>query len=721
LGNGGGMNRSRREFLKMASLLAAGGPVAQLLGDQVKRVAPASALGGGHHALASADARNALRTTRSTPGLLFDESDLPRIRANVAHPRFAAFWKNFASSEHADDFDFLEHRVRLNHHNDDMNRVRLLFEHAAFIYAVNGDAKELALAKLAMRRLLDFPRWDMFLEGGKTPMGLLRAAETSIALSFGLDWLGASLSEAERAEVERNIAEKGAPACYTALYGMRYPDRVKGWTYDPADEGAVKAKSLKRWPLILNSTNLKTVPAAGLGIAACRLHGRHPLAATWLEMARSSMAAFATMYGSDGCYDEGVSYWVPTTLDMAVFAEVLWRTLGIDDRGLINYPGTIQYALTMTLPRFDGPRGPVLKSTGMGELPPIPGRYDIVDFGDANGSVEISLAAWVGRNHSDPVAQYLAQQVAEAKYHYGLIWYDDSAKFALPARAQLDHRMLNDLVVSRSGWAPADGVVALRSGGPANHEHADRNSVIFKAHGDRLLHDPFRADYSPAMPRWVLRLTTAHTAVLINGQGHQYHDGHEGTNPSWAFARVTAFRTGHGWMSVTSDATDAYQLVNPNVKRVDRTLVFLKPDVLLFLDRVNLGGVPATVQARFQVFNEDGRGSCAVAGETFQIDRPFASLRARVAASRSFKIGPGRIAIAAEEGIFPFVEVATTEGLEHIILTVCTAAPAGAEHGEITLSQKDGIWRAQGLHLSRRIDLTLGAWVEAAPVVTVHA
>ena len=697
------MNRSRREFLKTASLLAAAG--------LVERVVP--------NALASAESNSALGTTRSTVGLLFDERDLPRIRANVRHPRFAAFWKTFASDDHADDFDFLEHRVHLNRHSDDMNRVRLLFERAAFVYAVNGDPRQLALAKLAMRRLLDYPKWDMFLEGGKTPMGLLRAAEASIALSFGIDWLGASLSDAERAEIERNIAEKGAPACYTALYGMRYPDRVKGWTYDPDEEGAVKAKSLNRWPLILNSTNLKTVPAAGLGIAACRLYGRHPLAETWLEMARSSMHAFATMYGSDGCYDEGVSYWVPTTLDMAVFAEVLWRTLGIDDRGIVNYPGTIRYALTMTLPRFDGPPGPVLKSKNMGELPPIPGRYDIVDFGDANGSVEISLAAWVGRNYADPVSQYLAQDVGEAKYHYGLIWYDASAKSALPAPALLDHRMLNDLVVSRSGWAPGDGVVALRSGGPANHEHADRNSVIFKAHGDRLLHDPFRADYSPAMDRWVLRLTTAHTAVLIDGQGHQYHDGHEGTNPSAAFARVTAFRTGDGWMSVSSDATDAYQLVNPDVKRVDRTLVFLKPDVLLFLDRVNLGAVPATVQARFQVFNDDGRGGCSIDGATFRIDRPFASLQARVAASREFTIAAGRIDISADEGIFPFAQIATTSGREHIILTACTAAPAGEAHGEIALSQKDGVWRARGSHRDRPIDVSFGAWVEDAPVVTV--
>ena len=137
-------------------------------------------------------------------------------------------------------------------------------------------------------------------------------------------------------------------------------------------------------------------------------------------------------------------------------------------------------------------------------------------------------------------------------------------------------------MISRTGWTAQDSVLALRSGGPGNHEHADRNSVIFKAYGERLLHDPFRAAYMVQNPRWRLRLTEAHTAVLINGQGHQYHDGSEGTNASWAFARVIDYRTGPGWMVVTSDATDAYQLVNAQVTRVHRTLVYLKPDVVIF-------------------------------------------------------------------------------------------------------------------------------------------
>ncbi len=182
---------------------------------------------------------------------------------------------------------------------------------------------------------------------------------------------------------------------------------------------------------------------------------------------------------------------------------------------------------------------------GVQGVPPteVPPRDDIVNFGDANVPVEISVAAWVARTHGDPVAQMVARDIGQVNSNYGLIWYESEAKFAPPEPALLDDRMANDRVVSRSGWTAADGVVALRSGGPANHEHADRNSVIFKAHGDRLLNDPFKAAYQWTLPRWKLRLTGSHTAVLIDGKGHEYNDGHEGTNASLAFAHVTAFQS----------------------------------------------------------------------------------------------------------------------------------------------------------------------------------
>jgi hypothetical protein len=273
----------------------------------------------------------------------------------------------------------------------------------------------------------------------------------------------------------------------------------------------------------------------------------------------------------------------------------------------------------------------------------------------------------------------------------------------------LDVRFTNDWVVSRTGWTAPDTVVAFRSGGPSNHEHADRNSVIFKAHGERLFHDPLKAGYDPKGVRWLLRQTEAHTAVLIDGRGHQYHDGREGTNSSWAQARITHHATGAGWMVATSDGTEAYQLVNDAVRRVERTVVFVKPDILLLFDRVSLDPAKAAaVQLRFQVNNEDGHGQSTAEGTAFRIRRPHASLLATVHSPAALTVRTGQLALPPEEGNYPFVEVAAPAAAEHEVLTACVASPTGEAEGEpLSLQRLREGSRVTGRHRGRAVDVTL--------------
>ena len=225
----------------------------------------------------------------------------------------------------------------------------------------------------------------------------------------------------------------------------------------------------------------------------------------------------------------------------------------MDERSLINFPGTVRHALQMSMPTVGKPG-------------------DCVNFGDASVVGDTSVAAWVARKTRDGIAQYVATEVGEVRNHYGIIWFDPSVAPVKPGPKLCDVRFANDWVVSRTGWDLQSSVVAMRSGLPANHEHADRNSVVFKAYGERLLHDPFKAAYSYTMAHWRLRLTESHTAVLIDGKGHQYHDGKEGTNSSWAQASIIDYRADASHMVVTSDATEAYKLVEPDVRQVHRTL-----------------------------------------------------------------------------------------------------------------------------------------------------
>lgn len=659
-------------------------------------------------------------TTTARRGLLFDPADLDRIRANTRHPRFARFWAEQKAVDVAASEKFLREELSLTNHVLHLLKAQQILERAMFIHLVDRDAAQLALAKLALRRMLDFEEWDCFMEGDRQVLGMQRATEGTFALLLALDCLGDALTPAEVAEVEDHILRKGVPACHAAVYGMKYPDRVRGWGWNPRSEvDDFRYISLKRWPLILNSTNLKIIPTACLGIAACHFLGRRPEADGWLELARSSAKAFSTMYGSDGCYDEGVSYWGYTTLYLALFAEVLWRLHGVDDRQLINYPGSVRCALSLTMPTRDS--GSAVRDfihTKGWTMPMVKWEDDIVNHGDANGAVEVSVAAWVARTHGDPVAQHVVNEIGAVKFLYGLIWFDASLPSARPGPELDDVRMRNDIVISRTGWKAEDNLVALRSGGPGNHEHADRNSVIFKAHGERLFHDPYRAAYKVTQPRWLLRQTEAHTAVLIDGRGHQYHDGSEGTNASWAFAKVVDYATGPGWMRVGSDATDAYQLVDADITRVLRTLVYLKPDVLVILDQVE-AMKPVAVEARFIINYEDAAGQVSANGDTFSITRPFASLRARVAGTGSVTVDTGRLAMPVEDGEYPFARAVSAAASRHELLTVSTAAPTGGAQGDIELRRETDGWRIRGSHAAQSIDVRITPRAHAAPVVTI--
>jgi hypothetical protein len=186
--------------------------------------------------------------------------------------------------------------------------------------------------------------------------------------------------------------------------------------------------------------------------------------------------------------------------------------------------------------------------------------------------------------------------------------------------------------------------------------------------------------------------------VLIGGQGHQYHDGHEGTNASFAEAHVVEYRSDDRSMVVTSDATAAYALVNPDVTLVRRTLVFLKPDVLAVLDRVRLAKNPLPVQVRFQIDNSDGKGSVAAAGSAFTVSRPTVAAYAAVLGGGEVRVRCANLDIPADKGVFPYAEAESAPALDHLILTVCGASGAGGATGGATTT---GAANARSLRTSR--------------------
>ncbi len=636
------------------------------------------------------------------PGLLFGPGDIPRIRATLGRPEFAAFWKAARETGPADDERFLRSGIRLSNRVSDLARASQILMRSSFVHAVEPGAGQLGLARLALSRVMEFPRWDWILDRGGRTVGVMRAPTTCVAAILAHDWLGDGLGAAEREAIARRIGDDAGPACRRAVLGENTHDFAAGWTVDPAARD-VGPLDVSRWPEILDLTNLRIIATAGLAAAGCFLRGRHPDAEAWCDEGAASLRLFASRLPADGSFPEQIGYWSFTFTFYCLALEMLRRSRGTDERGVLDFPAMARFALASAAPTA--------------------GRtIDCINIGDCSGFASPPPLAWIGREFRDGTAQHLlsrpdAIHADEATSCLAAIWFDPGVPPRIAADAPLDRQAAPGLVISRSGWALDDSIVCLRSGGPCNHEHADRNSVIFMAHGERLLTDPLHASYWKSDPKWLLRLTEAHTAVLIDGRGHVYFDDNAGTHSSEASATLLDHRVGPDWMCATSDAADAYRRAGHPVLQVLRTIVFLKPEILLLLDQVTLDR-PAAVQARFQAYNDDGNGTVAAEADGFVISRPRSSLRARVASRSAVAVSAGRLSIPAAGGVYPFAEVASSRAPRHSILTVCTAASAGSGHGSIALASDAGGWDVRGSHGGRSVAVRIGESVDGgAPSV----
>ncbi|MFO1450338.1 MAG: heparinase II/III family protein [Opitutaceae bacterium] len=638
-------------------------------------------------------------------GLLFDEEDLPRIRAHLDRAEFAELKTWFHGVDFAADERFLRHELSLKNKIQHMSRAQGILCRSMFVHRLSPDPRHLALCRLALRRVLDYQPWDWLLEGPSLPVSVMRGAGTCVALALAAEWLAADLTPDEQEEITRRLAQDGAPPCARGIYGMDHPDRVAPWQLVPGEEG-LPPMDVTRWPYILRDTNLRIICTAGLICAAAHLQGRDKEVPAWVELARNSLVNYGREHiAADGSFGEGISYWNYTFVHYFLSLEVLRRRFSVDVSNAAPLQPMGRYAVEMTLPTVGQP-------------------LDCINLGDANVASGSVPFLWLAREYRDAGAQ---QASFTPKSHtltwtsfLGLIWYDPSVPARPYENLRLDHRYALGYIVSRTGFATQDNVLVFRSGDPVNHEHGDRNSLLFKAHGERLLNDPLKASYSPADPRWLLRQTEAHTSLLIGGRGHFYHDGRDGTCASPAKARLIDYRVLAAGMIACSDATQPYQLAGLPIRRVLRTVVYLKPDVVVVCDQVTLDGA-LPIEARFQAFNDDRLATLHAEGATFTLLRPHASLRGTAASSRPVRIATRQLALPEASGVFPYVSASLEASPQHLLLTALTAAPAGQPHGELTWSEDTTGWTLRGSHRTQQVHLHFDLTGDAPAVVTLRA
>lgn len=570
-------------------------------------------------------------------GLLFSESDLPRIRANAAHPVLAEFWEGY---------------------REPGSRVGMDFQRDALVYLVEGDPARLEPAIGGLMEMVRRERWHEFQDADGTPVGFLRCAARTANVALVYDWLHEKLTEAQRAEVAKAIAEKGCQPLYRALLGMRDPGTVKHWNFVPEVAATRTPIDMRRWPEILSKNNFRAVINGGLALGLFTVRD-DPRADAWEEMLADGILRFNALVKKDGSYDEAIAYINYAMKYQTLAMEVLERKRGIDTFDTANFMGMIDFVLAMYLPSHADPHGSV-------------------SFGDAGPSLESNTAFWVAAKARDGVAQYLGMHHA-AHYWTSLLFFDATV---FPQAPQGGFQLIEtdlDWIIARTGHGVEDMVLAMRSGGPMNHEHADRNALQFKAFGEVLWADPGKVTYDSASPEWVLRTSEGHNMVLIDGRGIQYHGGEEGTNAGLSEARIVRSGVRQDLAFWASDATHGYRLVNPSVSSVTRTVIFCPAlPAVVVADKV-ITHKPSSVATRWHVHAPDGHGSVAVKRpHQAQVIRPSAELHMVVGGTGSPTFLEGVLDFETAQRRYPYLDAQAAEATTSaFLITVAMPTRSG--------------------------------------------
>lgn len=610
-----------------------------------------------------------LAPNQLTYSLFFGETALPGMQDRFANlPLFAPLRQELEAFDREAERVFLSDEVRFNDHLFHVARLANTAWNMGFYFLMTGDHDAAELARDAIRTLMKFSRWDYFLDGSK-PIGFQRASKSIMAVSLCIDWLGELISQDERRSWIKTMGERGCEACYWGTYGMRYQDRVEGWRIDPEStyfehRPGDKGWDLSNWPRFFDNNNLKAEPAGALAVGALtyeREFGSTPDTERWIEQAIYSISGYQDIFERDGSYNEGISYAGATTSHLFQAYAILSRFRSADFYDQLNWPGFMDYAYGLSLPTLDNPA-------------------EVVNFSDVGRGLPSAVPFWIAARSGDPTAQWFGMRRSAVHNLWSVMWYDAAIEATPPENKPTLWRSDLEWIVSRTGYETDDLTVAMRSGPPYNHEHGDRNSIIVKCFGEQLIVDPNRPPYTRTDPAWVMRGTVGHSGVLIDGQGHQYVDGTEGTNASDAIAKLVRSGERNGYHFWASDATQAYQLVLPDVTAITRTVIVLYelPAVVL-IDKVSKSATPSQIQARFFCYNKDERGSLSATKDRIVITRPHARLQAFAYSPGGIETSTGLLPIPEEKaGLYPFADIRTRDASKTSLLVSVLLPERGA-------------------------------------------
>ncbi len=406
----------------------------------------------------------------------------------------------------------------------------------AYAYRLTGDKKYLKKAEEDLLAVCSFESWN--------PRHYLDVAEMSAGVAMAYDWLYQDLKKSTRKEVVRALRDYALKTCRDQQYT---------WWY----------KRIGNWNQVCN---------AGLVCAAIAIYEHCP------ELAREVMAdavktnrpAIEGIYGPDGAYPEGATYWGFGTVYQVLMLTAMENALGTDF-GLSQAPGFLE---TGTFKIF---------STGT--------TGKAFNFADNVLGASSSLPLWyfVAKKQAPSMLFQERELLKSDKYHgsghKGLLTL--SIRNAMDIKSEdsstsagkfYSAQGKTPVMMCRSGWEKNDHYLGIKGGQDGYlHGHMDCGSFVYDAYGVRWAVDLVRqnyavvevgmkkvggklADYSQNSLRWKLFRNNCrqHNTLTVNDKDHNVK----------AFVNMTAVENTPERMAATFDLAP---LFDGDLSKAERT------------------------------------------------------------------------------------------------------------------------------------------------------
>ena len=459
----------------------------------------------------------------------------------------------------------------------------------AMAWLISGERRYLDAAKEWALASCGYETWGQGRQNGLD----LAAGHQLYGLALVYDWCYRDLDEATRKTIHDTLEKRG------------------GALYDAAIGGKISQGRM----YLQNHLWVKTCALAVAGMAISDdVKGTGKWVGFTLDVWRRTHEAL----GSDGASHEGVGYW---DYGVEYLLKFMWLARDLFGADFYNHPwwrNTAYYPLYLSPPRHAWAR-----------------KNSTVDFADDGREHYYGpdyLLHALAHEYRNGHAQWLAKEFSAAKVDLpvscwlDLLWFDPAIPPLPPANLPTLYRFPDmELVSARTDWSGGESLVVFKCGpclgheamkkfdydAGAGHVHPDANHFAIFGNGEWLIRN---AGYLK------IKSSSYENTLLIDGKG-QIGEGAEWFDAKAALTaksnpRVLYANSTPALDHIIGDATEAYPH-ETGLKRYVRHLVFLKPNVLIVADDIQLSA-NRTLELRFHPENtatKQADGSFVAKGE----------------------------------------------------------------------------------------------------------